>query len=1048
MMFKRLAVFLTLLTITLPAWAIGVTIVTAIAGAAWAATAAGIATAMAINMIVSAVVTYAFQQANQPDSSGAGQGASPPDVGSRLQVSPATDNKLPVIYGTAWTGGIITDLSITSDNQYLYYVLSLCEVTGVNGTPDNITFGDIYYGGKKVVFQSNGHTVAYLLDESTGATDTTVAGKIDFYLYRNGSNSPTNNGTNSAITVMQASGLTYTWDTTKLMSNTAFAIIRLQYSISANIRGINQTKFQITNSRTKPGDCLLDYMTNERYGCAIPAAQIDTASLIALNEYSDQLVDYNTYTGSLTQIPRYRFSGQVNMSRNCMDTLQDMMSCCDSILKYNEVVGTWGVIINRTDYSVAMNINDSNMISAINISPLDIASSYNYVEVKFPNTQNQDSFDSANYDLAEIDPSLLYPNEPVNKLSVNLPFVNNSARAQMLANRILKASREDLQVSVSVMFVGLQFEAGDVVTLTSANYGWTDKLFRLNKVTETFNEDGSIQVNLTMSEFNSDVYSDASVEEFTPAPNTGIGDPTFFNTIVPPIVVAEYPAAAVPSFVVQTHAATGGITQYVEIWYSAYSNPLETQMYFAGTTEIQSNGNPWAAGAALPNVTLSNIPAGNWYLFARAVNSLASSSYSAPSSILRWRPATYQFTQRYVAVAYADSITGTGFSLSPTGKSYYGLCNQDGIGVPTDPSVYTWYLAEPTFGTAYYLCYCNRGSRKFSFDTGLAANAAGSGAFVPTVTSLFDPSIWSALQNGINYIDLDARTGQLLETGTTSVGTGEIAVRNTEDGRVVASLQEYLNFGEGVYTYTSSVATLTVDIYGRVVGFEPPDNFYYSEQTFTATAGQTVFSVTRGAGYIVGQCWVLVNGDILQATADYTDAASEVTLTSGVEAGSIVTVLSFKSVNSTTGIYASFTRENIELVDASSYTPDGFTLVSGFEFIFLNGIQLSELDYDIVDGVLTGFPSNFTGTLSIIQWSPNNLGQPNGTPVNVLGFTVSGQSIYSFSYNPNAFNIYENGVFLTQGTDFTTSTGTYTLVPTPDGTNVLVQQTFARTGAV
>lgn len=1045
MMFKRLAILLTLLTFTSPVWAFGATIVAALSIAAtYGATVAAV-TALAINLVISAVVTYAFSQSMQPDSAGAG-GSMPPDTGSRLQVSPATDNKLPVIYGTAWTGGIITDLSITSDNQQLFYVLSLCEVTGINGTPDTITFGDIYYGGKKVVFQSNGHTVAHLLDESTGAIDTTVDGKIDFYLYSNGSNSPTNNGTTSAITIMGNSDLTYKWDNSKLMSNTAFAIIRLKYSVTANIRGINQTKFQITNSRTKPGSVLLDYLQNERYGCAIPAAQIDTASLAALDTYSDQNVTYTGWDSSYQTQKRYRFCGQLNMNRNCMDNVQDMMSCCDSILKYNEVTGTWGVIINRTDYTVAMNINDSNMISAITISPLDIASSYNYVEVKFPNSQNQDSFDSANYDLAEIDPALLYPNEPVNKLSVNLPLINNSVTAQMLANRMLKASREDLQVSVSIMFVGLQLEAGDVVTLTSANYGWTDKLFRLNKVTETFNDDGSIQVNLTMSEFNPDVYSDVNVTQFTPAPNTGIGDPTFFNSIVPPVIVAEYASASVPSFIVQVHAATGGITQYVEVWYSAYSNPLQTQMYFAGTSEIQSDGNPWTAGSALPNITLSNIPSGNWYLFARAVNSLASSQYSVASNLIRWRPATYQFTERYLAVAYANSITGAGFSLSPTGKSYFGLINQNGIGVPTDPSLYTWYLADPTFGTAYFLCYCNRGSRKFSFDTGLAAPAAGSGAFVPTVTGLFDPSLWSALPDGINYIDLDVRTGQLLETGTTSVGTGEIAVRNTEDGRVVASLQQYLDFGTGVYTYTSSVATLTVDIYGRVVGFEPPDNFYYSEQTFTATAGQTVFSVTRGSGYIVGQCLVFVNGDIIQPTSDYTDAAAAVTLTNGVTAGSIVTVISFKSVNSSTGVYASFTRQDVVLTNASSYTPAAIN--SGFELLFINGIQMSELDYDIVDGVITNFPSIVNGTLTIIEWSANNLGQPNGTPVNVINFTVSGQSIYAFSYDPNAFNLYENGVFLTQGSDFTTSSGTYTLIPTPDATNLLVQQTFARTGAV
>lgn len=1042
-MIKRFWIFIGLLTIASPAFAIGATIMTALGYAlteAWV-----VATAMAINMVVSAAITYAANQAMQPDSSmGGGEAFS--DTGNRQQISPATNNKLPVIYGTAWTGGTITDLSITNDNQTLYYVLSLCEVTGVNGTPDTITFGDIYYGGKRVVFQANGHTVSKLVDESTGIEDTTVNGKIDFYLYNNGSNSPTNNGTTSAISVMNAGGLTYTWDSTKLMTNCAFVIIRLKYSIKANIRGLNQTKFKITNSRTKPGDVILDYMTNERYGCAIPAAQIDTASLTALNTYSDTLVNYDTYEGSLSQIERYRFDGQVSMDRNCMDNLQDMMNSCDCILKYNEIYGKWGVIINRTEYTVAMNINDSNMISAITISPLDISASYNYIEVKFPNTQNQDAFDSANYDLAELDPALLYPNEPVTKLSVNLPYTNSSVRAQMIANRLLKASREDLQVSVSVQFVGLQLEAGDVVTLTSANYGWTNKLFRLIKVTETFTDEGAIIVKLTMSEFNPDVYSDASVEEFTPAPNSGIGDPSFWSAISAPVVVAEYTTAAIPTVSVQVTTPASGITQYMEIWYSAYTNPLETQMYFAGTSEIQSNGNPWAASTALPVINLTNIPAGNWYLFTNAVNNLGSSAYSSASSILRWRPATYQFTDRYVAVAYATSITGTGFSLSPTGKSYYGLCNQDNVSPPAEASAYTWYLADPTFGTSNFLCYCNRQNRKFSFDTGLAAQAAGSGAFVPTLTSQFDPSIWSALPDGINYIDLDHRTGQLLETGTTTVGTGEIAIRNTDDGRVVASLQQYLNFGTGVYTYTSAVANLTVDIYGRVVGFEPPDDFYYSEQIFTATAGQTVFSVTRGSGYIPGQCFVFVNGDILQPTDDYTDAAATVTLTLGVAAGDIVTVLSFKSVNSTSGVYASFTRNDVVLTNVSSYTPTSIN--SGYELLFVNGILLSELDYDIVDGVITNFPNLVNGTLTIIQWSANNVNQPNGTPVNVLAFTVSGQSLYTFSYNPNAFNLYENGVFLTQGTDFTTSTGTYTMVPTPDNINVLVQQTFARTGAV
>jgi hypothetical protein len=143
------------------------------------------------------------------------------------------------VYGSAWLGGTIIDLSISENNQQLYYVLALCEVTNTNTgeTPDTISFGDIYYSGKKVTFQGNGYTVASLTDESTGVVSTNVDGRINIYLYSNGSNSPVNSSL-SAIEVMQSSGLTYTWDASKVMSNCAFAILQLNYSQSASITGL------------------------------------------------------------------------------------------------------------------------------------------------------------------------------------------------------------------------------------------------------------------------------------------------------------------------------------------------------------------------------------------------------------------------------------------------------------------------------------------------------------------------------------------------------------------------------------------------------------------------------------------------------------------------------------------------------------------------------------------------------------------------------------------------------------------------------------------
>lgn len=732
-----------------------------------------------------------------------------------------------------------------------------------------------------------------------------------------------------------------------------------------------------------------------------------------------------------------------------MKNLQGMASSCDCLLRYNEITAQWGVVVQKPTYTVAMDINNSNMIGSLSVTPIDLSNSYNVIEVQFPDNSQQDSFNTATFDLAEVNPSLLFPNEPVNKQTVQLPLVNNDVTAQYLANRFIESAREDLQVQATVNFVGLQLEAGDIVTVTNSNYGWSAKPFRIIKVQQNFDDKGAITVTLQMTEFNSTVYDDVNVTQFTPAPNTGIGDPTFFGTVPAPVISAQYPTTPNPFFVIEVTTSSSGITQYAEIWYSAFSNPTAEQRIFAGTTEIQSSGNPYDINTVMPAVSLANIPAGNWYFFSRMVNSLASSSFSPASTVSNWQPTTYQYTDRYLAVAYADDASGGGFSLNPRNKEYYGLCNQSGTTAPIVASAYTWYLADPNFGTIYYLCYSNRLGRKFSFDTGTATYAGGNGAFVPSNTLQFDPSIWSALPDGENVIDLNHRTGQLTETGTTSVGdsSGELAITNNPDGKIVAQLKPFLDFG-GSPTYTGSVANLTVDIYGRVVGFEPPDEFYFTKQSFTATSGQTVFTVTRASGYITDQCFVLQNGLLLDES-EYTDSLTTVTLATGAVNGDTITVISFKSVNATSGVYASFTRNTVDLTNVTSYTASGFTLTSGFEFLFVNGTVLNELDYNIVDQTITDFPSNLTGKLTVIQWTPDNLEQPAGFPNNIVAFTVSGQTVYTYSYDVNAFDLYSNGVLLLQGTDYTTATGTYVLSNTPDNnTTVMVQQTFARTGAV
>lgn len=1094
-----------------------------VSSGAIAAGFAATAVAFAVNIVASTIISKAFA----PSIDNSSINANP---GSRPQIPPAGDNKLPIIYGSAYVGGIVTDLSITNDNQTLYYVLTLAEVTNTEtgGVADTFTFGDIYFGGKKCIFDvTDTSLITGLLDESTGITDTTVNGKMNMYLFRDGSYSGVNT-TQTAIQIMQNPNLTYQWDNTKAMSNCAFAILKMTYSQDANLTGIQQTKFKLTNSRTAPGDCFLDYLTSTRYGAAIDIANVDTASLTALNVYCNQNFSYYTYTGTTALQARFKFDGVLDTNQTIMNNLQLMASSCDCLIRFNEITGLWGVIVQSPTYTVALALNDSNIVSSIQVSPVDIASSYNIAEVKYPDGTAQDSFTTATFNLAVLNPSLMYPNEPVNKQTISLPLVNNGVRAQYLANRFLEGGREDLQIKLTITYIGLQLEAGDIVTLTNVNYGWTNKLFRIGQVVENFNDDGSITASLSLMEYNPAVYDDIDITQFTPAPNTGIGSPLSFGTLVAPTITNLQPSITNPSFGVNVTAAASGITQYAEIYYSIYSNPTDNQRIFAGTTSINPGGNPFTPSASMGTTTLSNIPSGDWYFSARMVNGLGKSAFTPSSAILRWRPTTFQYTERYAIIAYGDDLSGTGLSASPLNKSYYGIFNSSTSTFSTTATDYTWYLAQPTFGTSNYLLFTNRQGRKFSFASGTATYAAGTAAYVPSNTTIYDPSIWSALPDSTNFIDLDARTGQLIETGTTSIGAGEIAITNNADGKIVASLSRLLDFGAGVQTQTGSASTLTIDIYGRVLGFITPDSFYYTRYDAVATAGQTVFTPTaRQANYITGMDLVFQNGSLLD-TSEYTETSTTVTLGAAATVGDVIVILSMRAVSSAisfaalnavvqtvatnvvtytstslpyqnivigdihtflntgtptqytvsgynaatrqitysatvTGVtagqsiyqyraasasYRPFSRWTTTLTAASSYTPTTFALHSGYEKIFLNGASINDQDYDISGGSLSNFPAANTGLLTIIQFADNNLTTAIGNQTSVAINTVSGQPNYTFSFNANAFELYNNGALQIITSDYTLGTGSYTLTTTPTtNTNILQQTTYNRTGA-
>ena len=79
------------------------------------------------------------------------------------------------------------------------------------------------------------------------------------------------------------------------------------------------------------------------------------------------------------------------------------------------------------------------------------------------------------------------------------------------------------------------------------------------------------------------------------------------------------------------------------------------------------------------------------------------------------------YLYRYLAIKYADNNVGLNFSNNPTGRLYYGLRNTDVTTESTNPTDYTWYLADGGgFGTTRFLFYKNTGGRTIQFNINTA----------------------------------------------------------------------------------------------------------------------------------------------------------------------------------------------------------------------------------------------------------------------------------------------------------------------------------------
>lgn len=201
----------------------------------------------------------------------------PVDPGVRIQTKANTEQKIPVLYGTATFGGSLIDARMSADNKTMYYVYVLCENTGTllsTGGASAISFNKVYWNDQRIVFQGDGITANYMVDRN-GTIDKSINDLVKIYLYRSGSSSSSQSfTTGTSGTQVAAYSVVQDWDSSWTLDDLAFMVVRVEYNKEKGITGIGNMTVNMSNSMTMPGDVLYDMMTNTRYGAGIAPADI------------------------------------------------------------------------------------------------------------------------------------------------------------------------------------------------------------------------------------------------------------------------------------------------------------------------------------------------------------------------------------------------------------------------------------------------------------------------------------------------------------------------------------------------------------------------------------------------------------------------------------------------------------------------------------------------------------------------------------------------------------------------------------------------------
>ena len=436
----------------------------------------------------------------------------------------SNDANIPIIYGERLTGGtrILVETS-GSENTYLYIALVLAE-----GEINDIT--EIRIDDKVVTFASSfSDGTAVEVDSS----DTNFYKNSESLIRVEPHYGTDNQSASSLLSTLD------NWGANHKLSGLAYLAIRFKWNqdaftgvpkVQAKVQGKKVVTYnaslvaQTASYTTNPAWCLLDYLTNARYGKGLSVNEMDLQTFYDASLICETQV--TPYSGG-SDINIFDINTALDTSKNIIENVRELLKGCRGYLPYT--AGKYQLIIETTG-TASITLTEDDIIGGYSLSTPTKNERYNRVIVGFVNPERNYQVDEVQFPPID-DSGLPSADQHANMKTADGGYllegrfsfstITNPYQAEEMAEVILRRSREALSLGINVNFNAYDLAIGQIVNITHSSIGFSAKPFRVIGI--TFNEDFTI--GLSLVEHQNSHYTWASKTQQATIPTTNLPNP-------------------------------------------------------------------------------------------------------------------------------------------------------------------------------------------------------------------------------------------------------------------------------------------------------------------------------------------------------------------------------------------------------------------------------------------------------------------------------------------------------------------------------------------